>query len=46
MNGVIPSEVEESLESKDCLRAAIKNSQRCFASLNMTVALNTDNPPV
>jgi len=35
---------EESLESKYCLRAAIKNNQRCFASLNMTIALKTDDP--
>jgi len=37
---------EESLESKYCLRAAIKSNQRCFASLNMTIALKTDDPSV
>jgi hypothetical protein len=46
MKPVIPSEAEESLESKYCLRTALKNNQRCFASLNMTVALKTNNPLV
>src|SRR5262245_49344564 len=36
---------EESLESKYSPCSAIENNQRCFASLNMTVASRTDDLP-